>query len=78
MPTTGRERLSADVPDLVIEEDETTGLPNRIVSRQPDARLSTPTPSAEDAARQFVQDRRDVWNLTSEDAAPVQVRSSNT
>ena len=39
VPTTGRDALSADVPDLVIEEDETTGLPNRIVSRQPSGRL---------------------------------------
>jgi hypothetical protein len=76
MTTTGRDRLSADVPDLVIEEDETTGLPNRIVSRQPSARLSGPTPTDPgDAVRQFIQDRRGVWNLTQEDAAAVEVRS---
>jgi hypothetical protein len=28
-PTSGREALSADVSDLVTEEDETTGLPGR-------------------------------------------------
>jgi hypothetical protein len=75
-PTAGRDRLSADVPDLVIEEDETTGLPNRIVSRQPSGRLSAPGPSDPgDAVRQFIQDRRGVWNLAEEDATAVEVRS---
>jgi len=76
-PTTaGRDLLSAAVPDLVIEEDETTGLPNRIVSRQPSGRLSAPGPSDPgDAVLQFIQDRRAVWNLAEEDAAAVQVRS---
>jgi extracellular elastinolytic metalloproteinase len=75
-PTAGRDQLSADVPDLVIEEDETTGLPNRIVSRQPSGRLSAPGPSDPgDAVRQFIQERRGVWNLAEEDASAVQVRS---
>jgi extracellular elastinolytic metalloproteinase len=75
-PSIGRDQLSADVPDLVIEEDETTGLPNRIVSRQPSGRLSAPGPSDPgDAVRQFIQDRRAVWNLTEEDATAVEVRS---
>ncbi|WP_258803128.1 M36 family metallopeptidase [Pseudarthrobacter sp. NS4] len=74
--TSGRDQLSADVPDLVIEEDETTGLPNRIISRQPSGRLSAPGPSDPgEAVRQFVQDRRAVWNLAEEDAAAVEVRS---
>ena len=68
--------MSADVPDLVIEEDETTGLPNRIVSRQPSGRLAAPGPSdPADAVRQFIRDRRAVWNLAEEDAAGVEVRS---
>jgi extracellular elastinolytic metalloproteinase len=76
MPTTGRDQLSADVPDLVIEEDETTGLPNRVISRRPAGRLSEPGPSdPAEAARQFIQDRRAVWNLAEEDASAVQVRS---
>ncbi|MDQ0767943.1 extracellular elastinolytic metalloproteinase [Pseudarthrobacter defluvii] len=76
MPTTGREQLSADVPDLIIEEDETTGLPNRVISRRPDGRLSEPgPPDPADAARQFIQDRRAVWNLAEDDASAVQVRS---
>ncbi|MET1085902.1 MAG: M36 family metallopeptidase [Arthrobacter sp.] len=76
MPTTGRDQLSADIPDLVIEEDETTGLPNRVISRQPAARLSEPGPSdPAEAARRFIQERRAVWNLAEEDASAVQVRS---
>src|SRR5688500_17528290 len=71
----GRERLAADVPDLAIQEDETTGLPNLIASSRADARLSTPASSPEDAVREFVQSRRDVWSLTPEDAAAVDVRS---
>ena len=74
--TTGRDLFSADVPDLVIEEDETTGLPNRILSRQPKGRLSASgLADPGDAVRQFIQDRRAVWNLAEEDATAVQVRS---
>ena len=76
MPTTGREQLSADVPDLVIEEDEITGLPNRVTTRQPEGRLAESGPAdPAEAARQFIQDRRAVWNLAEEDASAVQVRS---
>ncbi|WP_247828942.1 M36 family metallopeptidase [Arthrobacter antioxidans] len=74
--TAGRDLLSADVPDLVIEEDETTGLPNRIFSRQPSSRLSAPGPSdPAEAVRQFIHERRAVWNLEEEDATSVQVRA---
>jgi extracellular elastinolytic metalloproteinase len=73
--TAGRERLVADVPDLAIEEDETTGLPNLIASRGVEARLSPPASSPEAAVREFVDSRRDVWSLTPEDAAAVDVRS---
>jgi extracellular elastinolytic metalloproteinase len=71
----GRNRLAAEFPDVVIEVDETTQLPNRIVSRQPESRLSGRASSAEEAAQQFLQDRRDVWNLAPEDVATVEVRS---
>src|SRR5687767_13077411 len=71
----GLNRLAAAVPDVVIEMDQTTQLPNRIVSRQPQTRLSGRASNAEEAAQQFLQDRRDVWNLLPEDAATVEVRS---
>jgi extracellular elastinolytic metalloproteinase len=72
----GRAQLSAEVPDLIIEEDETTGLPNRITSRQSSARLSAAAPAdPADAVRQFIQERRAVWNLTPQDAEAIEVHS---
>ena len=74
--TAGHTRLSADVPDLVVEYDEATQLPNRVISRQPAARLSRSRGgSPEDAVTQFVQDRADLWDLTPQDAATVEVVS---
>jgi hypothetical protein len=74
--TAGHTRLSADVPDLVVEYDEATQLPNRVVSRQPATRLSRSRGgSPTDAVTQFVQDRGDLWNLTPQDAATVEVVS---
>src|SRR4029453_5437740 len=74
--TAGHTRLSADVPDLVGEYDEATQLPNRVISRQPTARLSQSRGGSPDAAvTQFVQDRADLWDLTPQDAATVEVVS---
>ncbi len=74
--TTGINRLSAEVPDLVVNYDEATQLPNSVVSRQPAARLSTlPATSPEEAVTQFVQNRSDLWNLTPEDTATIEVIS---
>jgi extracellular elastinolytic metalloproteinase len=74
--TVGHERLAADVPDLVVNYDEATQLPNLVVSRRPAARLTAPSAdSPEDAVVQFIQDRGDLWNLTSEDAGTVEVVS---
>jgi extracellular elastinolytic metalloproteinase len=76
LETAGHSRLAADVPDLVVEYDEATQLPNRVVSRQPTARLSTRSAvSPEEAVTQFVQDRADLWNLTPEDTSTVEVVS---
>jgi hypothetical protein len=35
LETAGHGRLAVDVPDLVVEYDEATQLPNRVVSCQP-------------------------------------------
>src|SRR5215212_336814 len=76
LETAGRDRLSEDVPDLVVDYDEATQLPNFVASREPAARLSTsPADSPEDAVTQFIQDRGDLWNLALEDAATVEVVS---
>lgn len=74
--STGISRLSTEVPDLVVNYDEATQLPNSVVSRQPAARLSTlPATSPEEAVTQFVQNRGDLWNLAPEDTATVEVVS---
>src|SRR5918992_5074747 len=74
--TTGHERLSEDVSDLVVDYDEATRLPNFVASREPAARLSTaPADSPEDAVTQLIQNRGDLWNLTPEDASTVDVIS---
>jgi extracellular elastinolytic metalloproteinase len=74
--TAGHTRLAADVPDLEVEYDEATQLPNRVVSRQPAARLSRSRGgSPEDAVTQFIQDRGDLWDLTPQDTATVEVVS---
>lgn len=74
--TAGHGRLSADVPDLVVEYDQASQLPNRVASRHPVGRLSPRVAgSPEQAVTQFVQNRGDLWNLTPEDAATVEVVS---
>jgi extracellular elastinolytic metalloproteinase len=73
--TQGRERLVAEIPGVVVDEDETTRLPNRISSHQPGTRLSPPSESEGVAVRQFLQRRGDLWNLREEDAESVEVRS---
>jgi extracellular elastinolytic metalloproteinase len=76
METAGHERLTADVPDLMVDYDEATRLPNRVVSRRPSARLAAPSAdSPEDAVVHFIQDRGDLWNLAPEDAGTVEVVS---
>jgi extracellular elastinolytic metalloproteinase len=73
---TGIGRLSAEVPDIVVSYDEATQLPNSVVSHQPTARLSTlSATSPEEAVTQFIQNRGDLWNLTPEDTATVEVIS---
>jgi len=76
LETAGLSRLSREVPDLVVEYDQATQLPNLIISRQPAVRLSRRvTGSPEQAVTQFIQNRGDLWNLTPQDAATVEVVS---
>src|SRR3712207_4194304 len=75
LETAGHARLSEDVSDLVVDYDEATRLPNFVASREPAARLSSPADSPEDAVTQFIQNRADLWTLTPEDAATVEVVS---
>jgi hypothetical protein len=74
--TPGHSRLATQVPDLQIDYDEATQLPNRISSRLPAARLSPKrTTSPEQAATDFIRDQGDLWNLTAEDLTTVEVVS---
>jgi len=76
-----------DVADLEIHYDETTQLPNMIVTRAPDATL-TARPRAgvrrrtmraartpEGAAVEFIRSRGDLWQLSPEDAETIEVVS---
>lgn len=74
--TRGHARLAEDVPDLTVDYDEATQLPNRVVSAQPSARLSERTArSPEEAVSGFVEERGDLWQLTAEDVSSVEVVS---
>ncbi len=74
--TEGHRRLAEDVPDLIVDYDEATQLPNRVVSGQPSARLSErAAPSPEEAATSFVAERGDLWQLSAGDVSSVEVVS---
>jgi extracellular elastinolytic metalloproteinase len=74
--TAGHGRLAADVGGLQVDYDEATGLPNRIAGRSPSARLSTRSAdSAEGAVGRFIAERADLWGLSAQDAAGIEVAS---
>jgi extracellular elastinolytic metalloproteinase len=77
--SSGHTRLAGDVPDLEVDYDQATQLPNRIVSRHPTARLAMrTTTSPEEAVTRFIQDRGDLWHLTPDDVATVKVVSTSS
>ena len=72
--TAGHRRLSADMPDVQVDYDDATQLPNRVSSHTPTAPLSrTAAASPDAAAREFIEERRDLWEMTADDAANVDV-----
>ncbi|MGH3565049.1 MAG: M36 family metallopeptidase [Pseudonocardia sp.] len=74
--TVGHARLTDAVPDLTVDYDDATQLPNRVSSTEPTARLSERSPgSAEDAVTRFVKERGDLWRLSPEDVSGVEVVS---
>jgi hypothetical protein len=74
--TAGHGRLAAEVADLRVDYDEATGLPNRVASLSPGARLSSePSASAEEAVGRFVAEHADLWGLSPQDAEGVEVAS---
>ena len=74
--TSGDMRLSDTIDDLQVEYDEATQMPVRVTSRS-SARSLARTTSAEpeDAAREFIDAHRDLWNLSTPDLATVKVKS---
>lgn len=77
----GHTRLAADVPELEVDYDQATQLPNRVATRHPTARLSRAAAagtSPAQAVTQFVQSRGDLWHLSADDAATVEVVSTST
>jgi hypothetical protein len=72
----GPDRLAADVGELQVDYDEATGLPNRVSSASPTARLSAGrTGSAEEAVGQFVARHGDLWRLSPQDVEGVEIAS---
>src|SRR5262245_25718624 len=72
-------RMAAEVPNLAVHLDEATSNPVQITTIPGVGRVSTraaPTPEA--AARQFVQDRADLWKLDNQDLGTVNVVSVST
>ena len=69
-------RMAAEVPDMTIDYDDATQNPVRVSSRRAEGRLSAqPAESPEAAARQFVSERADLWQLSDQDMATVEVVS---
>jgi len=69
-------RMAGDVPDLTVDYDEATQNPVRVSSLEPTGRLSAqPMATPEAAARQFVKERADLWQLNDQDVATVEVVS---
>jgi extracellular elastinolytic metalloproteinase len=69
-------RMAGDVPDVIVDYDEATQNPVHLGSHQPAGRLSTQSmDSPEAAARQFVKERADLWQLNDQDIATVEVVS---
>ena len=72
----GSRRLTDDVKDVDVQYDDVTQLPNLVVTSRPAARLSSRSVgSPEGAVTQFIKERRDLWNLSPEDAETIEVVS---
>ena len=62
--------------DLTLSYDDATGLPNRVVVAAPAGRTRRgcgAAASPEEAARQFLAERGDLWRLSAADAAGIEV-----
>jgi extracellular elastinolytic metalloproteinase len=73
-------RLAREVKDLEIHYDQTTQLPNMIVSRSAKtplarSRASMATATPEGVVTDFIRSRSDLWQLSPEDAGTIEVVS---
>ena len=72
------ERLAAQVPAVDVDLDEATRNPIRMGVNEPRARLSPERAgSPEEAAKAFVRDRADLWQLSDADLDTVEVLSTS-
>lgn len=72
----GHKQLATAVPELAVTYDEATQLPNLVSSRRPGVALSEPSEAAPEAAvARFIADKRDLWGLSEDDVAAVEVVS---
>ncbi|HEX8098284.1 MAG TPA: M36 family metallopeptidase, partial [Pyrinomonadaceae bacterium] len=75
----GHARMAADYPDLQIEYDPATQLPNQILNLSPSPSRAAAAPAGaatpEEAVTKFIEERGDLWHLTPDDAATVEVTS---
>ena len=68
--------VAAEAKDLDVQDHDTTQAPNLIVARKPSARLSSKGPGTpEGAVTEFIHSRGDLWKLSEEDAATIEVVS---
>jgi Fungalysin/Thermolysin Propeptide Motif./Fungalysin metallopeptidase (M36). len=70
-------QLAADVgSDVDVQYDQVTQLPNLIMTRRPDIRLSRRTQGTpEGAVTEFIRSRGTLWNLSAEDVETIEVVS---
>jgi extracellular elastinolytic metalloproteinase len=67
-------RLAQSIQSLAVEHDQATQLPNLIASRTPGVALNQPSAVEPDVAvTRFIKDQRELWGLSEEDAAAVEV-----
>src|SRR5262249_16639170 len=72
-------RMAAKVPSLAVHLDEATQNPVQVTASDVAGRISTrAAASPEVAARQFVKDNADLWQLNNQDVDPLNVVSVTT
>jgi hypothetical protein len=74
--TPGHRRLAQEVRDVDVQYDQTTQVPNLIVSRTAAGTLArTAARTPEGSVTEFIQSRSDLWGLSPADAATIEVVS---